>query len=75
MARNPVNPTHSINCHTPLFSSSNVVPVSRILVIYGIARTLSSLGCKTAAKRGQTRSDRHPMYEGIFEVKMILQKP
>jgi hypothetical protein len=57
-----------------LFSSPNVVPVSRILVIYGVARTLSSLGCKTAAKRGEARSDRHPMHEGVFEVKIILQK-
>jgi len=51
-----------------------VVAVSRILVWYGVARELSmfQLGCRTRARRGEARYERHPKYESVLVVENIL---
>jgi hypothetical protein len=66
--------TYSINCHAPLFSSLNVVPVSRILVIYGVARAVTDLGCKAVAKIEGARDEIHPRDLITFVLKSILKK-
>lgn len=66
-------PTYSINCHTPLFSSRNVVPVSRILVMYGTERVLRTLVCNAAAKRGEARHERYPRDATALVWKSILR--
>jgi hypothetical protein len=57
-----------------LSSSAKVVPVSRILVIYGAARVLKALGCNTAANRGVARHERIPMEARYRVLRTIVSK-
>lgn len=65
---------YSISCHTPLFSSLNVVPVSRILVVYGVARAVTDLDSKAAARIEEARDEKHPRDVITFVLKSILKK-